>query len=86
MPAGEIAHAVQVMKPRTKGRSWHGLFHLVPALLGIAVASRPELAARWSRSVVALYLTAGIWGTPNHRWQRLGGGRDREVRKHDAPR
>lgn len=41
---------------------WHGLFHLVPGILGVAVATRPHLAARWSRGVLALYATAGVWG------------------------
>jgi hypothetical protein len=41
---------------------WHALFHLVPGLLGVTLASRPAAAARWARSVVVLYVTAGVWG------------------------
>lgn len=42
--------------------AWHGLFHLIPGVLGVALAARPELARHWSRGVLALYATAGVWG------------------------
>jgi hypothetical protein len=41
---------------------WHALFHLVPGLLGIAVASRARAALAYTLGAGALYIVAGTWG------------------------
>jgi Domain of unknown function (DUF4383) len=41
---------------------WHALFHLVPGLLGIAVASRARAALAYTVGAGALYIVVGTWG------------------------
>jgi uncharacterized protein DUF4383 len=41
---------------------WHALFHLLPGLVGIAVASRPRAALAYTLVTGATYIVAGSWG------------------------
>jgi hypothetical protein len=41
---------------------WHALFHLVPGLLGIAVAGRARAALVYTLGAGAIYIVAGTWG------------------------
>jgi uncharacterized protein DUF4383 len=41
---------------------WHALFHLLPGLLGIAVARRPGPALAYTLGIGALYVGGGSWG------------------------
>jgi hypothetical protein len=41
---------------------WHALFHLLPGLIGIAVASRPRAALVYTLSSGAIYFAVGGWG------------------------
>ena len=57
---------------------WHALFHLLPGLLGIAVASRPRAALAYTLGVGALYIVVGAWGL-------LAGGASLGVIAVDSP-
>jgi Domain of unknown function (DUF4383) len=37
---------------------WHALFHLLPGLLGIAVASRPRAAVAYTLGTGTMYIAA----------------------------
>ena len=41
---------------------WHGLFHLLTGLAGIAVFARPEAARMYLFAVAGLYLVVAGWG------------------------
>jgi Domain of unknown function (DUF4383) len=41
---------------------WHALFHLLPGLVGIAVASRRRAALAYTIATGAIYIVAGSWG------------------------
>ena len=41
---------------------WHALFHLIPGLTGVAVATSAAWSRRWVGSVAVLYGMAGVWG------------------------
>ena len=41
---------------------WHVLFHLLPGLLGIAVATRPRASLAYTLGIGAMYIIAGSWG------------------------
>jgi hypothetical protein len=41
---------------------WHALFHLLPGLIGIAVASRPRAALVYTLVSGAIYIAVGGWG------------------------
>ena len=41
---------------------WHGLFHLLTGLVGIAVFTRPRAARTYLFAVAGLYLVVGVWG------------------------
>jgi hypothetical protein len=41
---------------------WHGLFHLIPGLIGIVLARWPRAAVRFALVAGALYVAVAIWG------------------------
>jgi hypothetical protein len=41
---------------------WHALFHLLPGLVGVAVASRPRAALVYTLVSGVTYITVGGWG------------------------
>jgi hypothetical protein len=41
---------------------WHALFHLLPGLLGLAVAANPEAARSYALGAGAFYVVAAGWG------------------------
>ena len=41
---------------------WHGVFHLIPGLLGLACAWRPAAARNYLFGAAGLYLLAAGWG------------------------
>ncbi|MDQ6915424.1 MAG: DUF4383 domain-containing protein [Actinomycetota bacterium] len=42
--------------------AWHALFHLLPGLLGLAVARRAQAAHTYLLGAGALYVMAAAWG------------------------
>jgi hypothetical protein len=57
---------------------WHALFHLLPGLLGIALANRPRAAVAFTTISGATYVAAGCLGL-------LAGGSSLGVIAVDAP-
>ena len=47
---------------------WHAVFHLLPGLLGIAVASRPRAALAYALGVGTMYIVVGSWAAVS-RWE-----------------
>jgi hypothetical protein len=41
---------------------WHAVFHLLPGLLGIALARSARAAVRYAIGIGAFYIAAGSWG------------------------
>ena len=70
------------LKPPRSGASGieiqHAVFHLLPGLLGIAVASRPRAALAYALGVGTVYIVAGTWGL-------LAGGTSLGVIAVDSP-
>jgi hypothetical protein len=70
---GEVLGLVSIT-----ANGWHALFHLLPGLLGIAVARRPRAALAYVLGAGGVYIVAGSWGF-------LAGGSSLGVIAVDAP-
>jgi hypothetical protein len=59
---GHVHGGGDVLGVSITANGWHALFHLVPGLAGIAVASRPRAALAYTLGIGSAYVLAGAWG------------------------
>jgi hypothetical protein len=55
---GNVHGATDLLGSSIEVNGWHGIFHLIPGLIGIAVAWRVEAARVYLLAVAGLYLVA----------------------------
>jgi hypothetical protein len=59
---GNVHGAADFLGMSIAVNGWHGLFHLIPGLAGIAFAWRAEAARAYLFAVAGLYFVAAGWG------------------------
>jgi hypothetical protein len=59
---GNVHGATDLLGATVEVNGWHGLFHLVPGLVGLAVVWRADAARVYLLAVAGLYFVAAGWG------------------------
>jgi hypothetical protein len=59
---GRVHGSGGVLGAEVTANGWHGLFHLLPGIVGIAAAWRPRTALAYLLAAGALYIAVGAWG------------------------
>jgi hypothetical protein len=59
---GNVHGSADLLGMNIAVNGWHGMFHLLTGLTGIAVFARPEAARTYLLAVAGLYLVAAGWG------------------------
>ena len=62
LSVGRVHGSGQLLGLEITANGWHGLFHLLPGLLGIAAAWRPRPALAYLLVAGGLYIAVGGWG------------------------
>jgi hypothetical protein len=59
---GNVHGATDLLGLTIEVNGWHGLFHLIPGLVGIAAAWRAQAARTYLLAVAGLYFVTAGWG------------------------
>jgi hypothetical protein len=59
---GEVHGSTELLGASVPNNGWHGILHLVPGLLGLAVCTRAEASRVYALAIGALYLIAAGTG------------------------
>jgi hypothetical protein len=59
---GRVHGSGALLGVQITANGWHGLFHLLPGIIGIAAASRPRSALTYLLVAGTFYIAVGAWG------------------------